>query len=58
MMISDLDERITRFKSTHHAHFIDSACIDSFEPYDIGNALSNSNWVIAMHEELKIFERN
>jgi hypothetical protein len=29
-----------------------------FEPKDIGHALSDSNWVNAMHEELENFERN
>ena len=32
--------------------------VASFEPNDIGHALSNSNWVNAMHEELENFERN
>ena len=58
MMIDNLDERVTRSKSTHHAHFTDSVFIASFEPHDVGHTLSDSNWVNAMHEELENFKRN
>jgi hypothetical protein len=30
----------------------------TFEPKDIGHALSDHNWVNSMHEELENFERN
>ena len=35
-----------------------SAFVASFEPRDVGHALSNSDWVNAMHEELENFEQN
>ena len=54
MMIDNLDERVTRSKSTHHAYFIDSAFITSFEPYDIRHVLYNLSWINAMREELEI----
>ena len=57
-MLGDLNERVTRSKVTSIASFAHSAFVASFEPKDIGHALSDSNWVNAMHEELKIFERN
>ena len=40
------------------ADFAHSAFVASFEPKDIGHALSDSNWVNAMHEEPENFERN
>ena len=58
MMIGDLDERVTRSKSSSHTYFTDSAFIASFESHDVGHALSDSSWVNAMHEELENFERN
>ena len=57
-MLGDLNERVTRSKVTSIAGFAHSAFVASFEPKDIGHALFYSNWVNAMHEELKIFERN
>ena len=57
-MIGDIDERVTRSKSYHISHFAHSAFVASFEPRDIGHALSNADWVNAMHEELENFERN
>jgi hypothetical protein len=56
-MIGNIHERVSRH-SSRISHFAHSAFVASFEPQDIGHALSNSNWVNAMHEELKIFERN
>jgi len=52
-IIGGLHERVTRHKSYAH-----SAFVASFEPKDIGHALSNEHWVNAMHEELENFERN
>jgi hypothetical protein len=57
-MIGNLNECTTRSKVTQISHFAHSAFVASFEPRDIGHALSDSNWVNAMHEELENFERN
>ncbi|WVZ89305.1 hypothetical protein U9M48_035728 [Paspalum notatum var. saurae] len=38
--------------------FSHSAYVASFEPRDVSHALSDPNWVNAMHEELENFERN
>ncbi|WVZ76332.1 hypothetical protein U9M48_024315 [Paspalum notatum var. saurae] len=40
------------------AFFSHFAHVATFEPRDVSHALSNSNWVNAMHEELENFERN
>jgi hypothetical protein len=40
---------------SHLAHL---AFVATFEPKDIGHALSDPDWVNAMHEELEHFERN
>ena len=50
-MLGHLNERVTRSKVTSIAGFAHSAFVASFEPKDIGHALSDSNWVNAMHEE-------
>ncbi|WVZ51168.1 hypothetical protein U9M48_002334 [Paspalum notatum var. saurae] len=57
-IIGGLNERVTRSRSTSLAHFAHSAFVASFEPHDNGHALSDPNWVNAMHEELENFERN
>jgi hypothetical protein len=57
-MIVELHERVTRSRSYQISHFAHSAFVATFEPRDVGHALSNSNWVNAMHEELEIFETN
>src|SRR6185312_4943816 len=57
-MLGDLNERVTRSKVTSITGFAHSAFVASFEPKDIGHALSDSNWVNIMHEELENFERN
>ncbi|WVZ98143.1 hypothetical protein U9M48_043614 [Paspalum notatum var. saurae] len=57
-IIGGLNERVTRSRSNSLAHFAHSAFVTSFEPYDVGHALSDANWVNAMHEELENFERN
>ena len=49
---------VTRSKVTSLAVFAHSAFVAFFEPRDIGHALSDSNWINAMHEELENFERN
>ena len=57
-MIGELHERVTRSRSQHISHFAHSAFVATFEPRDVGHALSDPNWVNAMHEELENFERN
>ncbi|WVZ71300.1 hypothetical protein U9M48_019900 [Paspalum notatum var. saurae] len=57
-IIGGLNERVIRSRSTSLAHFAHSAFVASFEPHDVGHALSDANWVNAMHEELENFERN
>ena len=57
-MLGDLNERVTRSKVISIAGFAHTAFVVSFEPKDVGHALSDSNWVNAMHEELENFERN
>jgi hypothetical protein len=58
IMISDIDQWVTRSRSYQISHFAHSTFVASFEPQDIGHALSNADWVNAMHEELENFERN
>ena len=57
-IIGNLNERTTRSKVNQISHFAHSAFVASFEPRDVGHALSDPNWVNAMHEELENFERN
>jgi len=57
-MLGDLNKRVTRSKVTSIAGFAHSAFVASFETKDVGHALSYSNWVNAMYEELVNFERN
>jgi hypothetical protein len=57
-IIGDITERTTRPRSRNASHFAHSAFVATFEPNDIGHALSDPNWVNAMHEELENFERN
>jgi hypothetical protein len=56
-MIGELHERVTRSRSQHISHFAHSTFVVTFEPQDVGHALSDLNWVNAMHEELENFER-
>jgi hypothetical protein len=42
----------------NNSHFAHAAFVATFEPKDIGHALSDYNWVNSMHEELGNFERN
>jgi hypothetical protein len=57
-IIGDIIERMTWLRSTNASHFSHSAFVATFEPKDIGHALSDPNWVNVMHEELENFERN
>jgi hypothetical protein len=42
----------------HLSYFSNTLFVALFGPRDIGHAISNLNWVNAMHEELENFERN
>ncbi|WVZ52882.1 hypothetical protein U9M48_003888 [Paspalum notatum var. saurae] len=57
-MIGDIHRRVTRSSVNSLAFFSHSAYVASFEPRDVSHALSDPNWVNAMHEELENFERN
>jgi hypothetical protein len=57
-IIRDINECTTRSRSRNISHFAHSAFVATFELKDIGHALSDPNWVNAMHEELENFERN
>jgi hypothetical protein len=57
-IISGLNERTTRSRVRNNSHFAHAAFVATFEPKDIGHALSDHNWVNMMHEELENFERN
>jgi hypothetical protein len=50
--------RIIGERSRNASYFAHSAFVATFEPKDIGHALSDPNWVNAMREELENFERN
>ena len=56
-IIGDLNERTTRSRSQNISHFAHSTFVASFEPKNVGHALSDSDWVNAMHEELENFEK-
>jgi hypothetical protein len=58
VIIGDINERTTQSRSRNASHFAHSAFVATFQPKDIGHALSDPNWVNAMHEELENFERN
>jgi hypothetical protein len=57
-VIGDMNERTTRSRIRNNSHFAHASFVSTFEPKDIGHALSDHNWVNLMHEELKNFERN
>jgi hypothetical protein len=56
--IGDMNERTTWSRVRNNSHFSHAAFVATFEPKDIGHALSDHNWVSSMHEELENFERN
>jgi hypothetical protein len=56
--IGDINQRTTRSRFSNASHFVHSAFVANFELKDIGHALSDPNWVNAMHEDLENFERN
>ncbi|WVZ75862.1 hypothetical protein U9M48_023886 [Paspalum notatum var. saurae] len=57
-MIGDIHQRVTRSSVASLAFFSHSTYVATFEPGDVSHALSDPNWVNAMHEELENFERN
>ncbi|WVZ58074.1 hypothetical protein U9M48_008383 [Paspalum notatum var. saurae] len=57
-MIGDIHQRVTRSSVNSLAFFSHSAYVASFEPRDVSYALSDPNWVNAVHEELENFEKN
>ncbi|WVZ83818.1 hypothetical protein U9M48_030918, partial [Paspalum notatum var. saurae] len=57
-MIGEIHQRVTRSSVNSLAFFSYSAYVATFEPRDVSHALSDPNWVNAMHEELENFERN
>jgi hypothetical protein len=57
-MIGHISQRVTHSRSYEISYFVYSAFIANFEPQNVGHALSDSDWVNAMHEELQNFERN
>ncbi|XP_062197322.1 uncharacterized protein LOC133900218 [Phragmites australis] len=57
-MIGGLHEWTTRSSSNQISHFAHSVFVANFEPKDVAHALSDSNWVNAMHEELENIEQN
>jgi hypothetical protein len=57
-IIGDMNERTTRSRVRNNSHFAHAACVATFEPKDIGHAVSDHNWVNSMHEELENFEMN
>ncbi|WVZ52009.1 LOW QUALITY PROTEIN: hypothetical protein U9M48_003105 [Paspalum notatum var. saurae] len=57
-IIGDLHQRVTRSSVNSLDFFSHSAYVASFEPRDVSHALSDRNWVNAMHDELENFERN
>ncbi|WVZ93189.1 hypothetical protein U9M48_039191 [Paspalum notatum var. saurae] len=57
-MIGDIHQHVTRSSVASLAFFSHSAYVVSFEPRDVSHALSDLNWVNAIHEELENFERN
>ncbi|WVZ84461.1 hypothetical protein U9M48_031491 [Paspalum notatum var. saurae] len=57
-MIGDIHQRVTRSSVNSLAFFSHSAYVASFELRDVSHALSDPNWMNAMHEELENFERN
>ncbi|WVZ76538.1 hypothetical protein U9M48_024505 [Paspalum notatum var. saurae] len=57
-MIGDIHQRVTCSTVASLAFFSHAAYVATFEPRDVSYALSDPNWVNAMHEELENFERN
>jgi hypothetical protein len=57
-IISDMNEYTTWSRVRNNSHFTHAAFVATFEPKDIGHALSDHNCVNLIYEELENFERN
>jgi hypothetical protein len=57
-IITDMNEHTTRSRLRNNSHFAHVAFAATFEPKDLGRALSDHNWVNLMHEVLENFYRN
>jgi hypothetical protein len=57
-IIGDMNESTTQSRVWNNSHFAHAAFSTTLEPKEIGQALSDHNWVNSMHEELENFERN
>jgi hypothetical protein len=57
-IIGDMNECTTRSSVRNNSHFAHAVFVTTFEPKDIGHALSDHNWVNSMHEVLENFGRN
>jgi hypothetical protein len=57
-IIGDSNEHTKQSRVRNNPDFAHAAFVATFEPKDIGHALSDHNWVNSMHEELENFERN
>jgi hypothetical protein len=57
-IIGDIKKSTTWSRVRNNSYFAHAAFVATFEPKDIGHALSYSSWVNTMHEELENFERN
>jgi hypothetical protein len=57
-IINNMNERTTQSRVQNNSHFAHAAFVVTYEPKDIGHALSDHNWVNSMQEELENFARN
>jgi hypothetical protein len=57
-IIGDINECTTRSRVRNNSHFAYVAFVATFEPRDIGHAISDHIWANSMHEELENFEMN
>jgi hypothetical protein len=55
-MIGVLHERVTRSRSQQISYFAHSAFVATFEPQDVGHALSDPNWVNPCMRSLKFLK--
>jgi hypothetical protein len=53
-IIGNMNERTTRSRVRNNSHFAHAAFVATFEPKDIGHALSDHNWVNSVTEPLKL----
>jgi hypothetical protein len=53
-----MNERTTWSRVRNNSHFAHAAFVKTFEPKDMGHALSDHNWINSINEELENFERN